>query len=311
MRTGSQILGLGLLVLAACETTDDPTALGEPIVVEQGTFKHGALPGVALAAGGTPSAPVLTSFAPGFGILRPGTRGATITGRSTGDAYSVGLRFADQGSGYWVQPVGSEDRLIPGELNWSMAFDAATDIEPGKHALELVSFDKDGKPGTKQALDLCIASELPDNLNVCDPKNKPPLAIASLRWNADSDLDLTIVAPDGTTFGRSKRSLLNGTTVVAKLDGDGVSGCLADGRRMENFSFIENPPAGTWHVYANLFDACAKPAVQFELKLYQRQENGDGTYALIETSTVDGQFVRAQANGGAGTPLFLTDIQFQ
>jgi len=302
----------GLCALAACGGTEDPSGLSEPIVVQQGDFKSGVLPGE-LAVAGTPSAlPTITSFAAGFGVLRPGTHGAQISGRSTNDAYSVGMRFKDQGTGYWIRPVGGEDPLIPNELSWSLAFDAASEIEPGKHDLEVVSFDAQGKPGSKQTLSLCIASELPDNLNVCDAKNVPPLAIASLRWNTDADLDLSLVAPDGTTYGRSKRSLISNGTVIAKLDNDGVSGCLADGRRIENFAFIEAPPLGTWSVYANLFDACGKTSVEFELAIYQRVANPDGTFALTELSDqrVRGQLLRQQSNGGAGHATFVTEIKF-
>ena len=294
---------LALLVLAACESTEDPLALDEPIVVHEADFKRGALP-----SGG--AGPTITSLALGFGVLRPGTLNAQLSGRATANAYSVGVRFRDQGSGYWVRPVGAEDPLIPGELQWQLAFDAASAIEPGQHQLELVTFGADGIPGVPMALPVCVASELPDNLNVCNPTSAPPFAIASLGWNSDSDLDLTVVAPDGTTFGRSKRSLLAGTKVLARLDGDGVSGCLADGRRLENFAWNEPPAAGTWHVYANLFDACGKPSTTFDLTIYRRQQNADGTFALWPVWNLDGQFVRAQANGGAGAPLFLTDITF-
>lgn len=300
-----------LLALAACATTDEPSGLEEPIVVHQASFKHGALPGTPAAPGVAGQSPTLTSFAPAFGVLRPGTRGAVISGRASKEAYSVGIRFVDQGSGYWVQTVGSEDPLIPGELSWTLSFDAASAIGSGQHELELVSFDAEGKPGGKQTLKVCVASELPDNLNVCDPKNQPPLAIASLTWDADSDLDLSVVAPDGTTYGRSKRSLLQNGQVVARLDNDGVSGCLADGRRSENFAWLSAPPSGTWHVYANLFDACTKPSVEFDLTLYQRQTNADGTFALLALQTVHGQFIRQQANAGAGNATFVTDIQFQ
>jgi hypothetical protein len=302
---------LALLALSACDSVDDPSAVGEPIVVQQASFKHGALPGLDPVPNTPAVAPSITSFAPAFGVLRPGTRGAVVTGRASKEAYSVGVRFADQGSGYWVQTVGSEDPLIPGELSFNLSFDASSSIEAGSHALELVSFGADGKPGTKQTLKVCVASELPDNLNVCNPKNKPPLAIASLTWDADVDLDLSVVAPDGTIFGRSNRSRVVNGSVTARLDNDGVSGCLLDGRRTENFSWLESPGAGVWHIYANLFDACSRPGVEFELTLYQQQLNADGTFGLLALPSVHGQFVRQQANAGAGNATFVSDIQFQ
>lgn len=296
-----------LFLLAACSGTEDPLALDEPLTVRQADFKDGTLPG---SEPGTPAAePAITSYTLGFGVLRPGTLNAQVTGRAQKSAYSVGVRFRDQGNGYWVRPVGSEDPLFPGELQWQFVLDAASAIEPGLHTLEVVAFDENGRAGTKSALPICVASELPDNLNVCDPKKAPPIAVAALRWNADSDLDLTVVAPDGSSFGRSKRSLVSGTRVLARLDGDGVSGCLADGRRLESFSWNEPSISGKWQIYANLFDACTKPSVSYELTIYFRQQDADGSFRLVPVKTVHGQFVRAQATGGAGNPLFLSEVE--
>ncbi|HEY6876990.1 MAG TPA: hypothetical protein VI299_03185 [Polyangiales bacterium] len=294
-----------LLALAACESTDDPIALDQPIVVQQGDFKHGALPANEGAD------PRITSFSLGFGTLKPGTRNAQVTGRASAAAYSVGVRFADQGTGYWIRPVSAEDPLIPGELQWQLSIDAAVDIESGLHQLEVVAFDKDGKAGSKQTLPVCIASDLPDNLNACNPKTQPPLLIASLTWQADADLDLSVVAPDGTRFDRNKRSLLVNGKVVARLDNDGVTGCLADGRRSENFIWNQPPTTtGSWSLYANLFDGCGKPAASFTLTIYARADHGDGTFGLVPIRSVGGDFLRQQANGGAGNPLFLTSIDF-
>lgn len=306
------LVGLLASPLLGCGGTEDLIGLSEPLQVQQAEFKDGALPGT-VAVEGTPlAAPTITSLSVNFGVLRPGVRGASISGRTSSDAYSVGVRFKDLGTGYWIHAVNGEDALIPNELTWALALDASIDITPGKHDLEVVAFDARGNAGTKQNVSLCIASDLPDNLNVCDPKNEPPLVMASLTWNTDADLDLTVVAPDGTTFGRSKRSLLSGGRVIARLDGDGVSGCLADGRRRETFAWFEAPPAGAWNIYVNLFDACAKPAVDFVLTFYQRQPSSDGSYVLVplEAQRVTGQLVRAQANGGLGNPLFVSDIKF-
>jgi hypothetical protein len=216
----------------------------------------------------------------------------------------------DLGSGYWVRPVGSEDPLIPGELQWQLSVDAASEVTPGVHQLEVVAFDEHGNAGTKAVLPVCVASDVPDNMNVCNPENQPPFAVASLSWNADSDLDLTVVAPDGTTYGRSKRSLSVGGKVMVRLDGDGVSGCLADGRRRENFAWSEPPPSGVWRIYANLFDACTKPSVAFTLTIYGRVANPDGTFALTPVKALHGQFLRAQARADGSTPLFLSEITF-
>jgi hypothetical protein len=296
---------LPLLLLLACDSTDDPIGVDQPISVQQADFKHGKLPSQEGAD------PKITSFALGFGTLRPGTRNAQVSGRAGAEAYSVGVRFADQGSGYWIRPVNGEDPLIPGELQWQLSIDASVDIEPGLHQLEVVAFDKGGKAGAKQALAVCVASDLPDNLNACNPKASPPLLIASLTWETDADLDLSVVAPDGTRYDRSKRSLLVNNKVLARLDNDGVTACLADGRRSENFIWNDVPPAqGSWKIYANLFDACGKTGASFTLTIYSRTDRGDGTFSLTPIRSVGGDFLRQQANGGAGNPLYLTSIEF-
>ncbi|HEX5658012.1 MAG TPA: hypothetical protein VFX59_12490 [Polyangiales bacterium] len=294
------------LALVACDSTDDPIALDQPIVVQQGDFKQGALP-----SSEANTALRITSFALGFGTLRPGTRNAQVTGRASETAYSVGVRFADQGTGYWVRPVGGVDPLIPGELQWQLSLDASVEIEAGLHQLEVVAFDKDGKPGVKQALAVCVAADIPDNGNACSPKTLPPYLIAHLSWDTDADLDLSLVAPDGTRFDRSKRSLLVNGKVLARLDNDGVVACLADGRRSENFIWNDVPPTlGRWNIFANLFDACGKPAASFTLTIYTRTDNGDGTFALTPIRSVGGDLLRQQANGGAGNPLFVTSVDF-
>lgn len=302
MRTGA-LFALAMLA-AACDSVDDPIALDEPIVAHEANFKRGALPGSAPESGAEPR---ITSLALGFGVLRPGAQNAQISGRAAGSAYSIGARLLGQGSGYWVRSVGAEDPLLPGELQWQLSFDAAVEIAPGKQLLEVVAFDSQGNAGSKSVLPVCVASDLPDNLNVCNPTTPPPAYIASLHWNGDSDLDLTAIAPDGTAYGRSKRSLRSGDKVVVRFDGDGVSGCLADGRRRESIAF-EGAPAGPWKLYANLFDSCGAASTSFELTLYRRVQNPDGTYGLVEERTPYGQFIRAQANGGAGTPLFVTEL---
>lgn len=306
----STALLLSLLVMA-CDAESGDLGLLEPIVAQQADFKHGALPGDPPAAGGSdePGAQI-TSFSVNFGALRPGTQRASVSGRTSAEAYAVGLRITDLGSGYWLKPVGSEDPANPGQFSFEYALDVSTEIEPGTHELAVVAFDKHGNPGRQSSARICVASTLPDNLNVCNPEREPPPTIASLSWNVDADVDLIVIAPDGTRYDRTNRQQRDGETTLVELDADGVSNCLVDGRRYENFIWHVPPESGTWLVYANLFDACGKAGVTFELSVYRSHDNGDGTYALHEQQKLHGQFVRAQQNGGAGSPLYLAPIEF-
>ena len=68
-------------------------------------------------------------------------------GRATGDAYAVAIRIVEQGSGYWLKPVGIEDPTLPGELTFEFSFDAASEIAAGRNTFAAVAFDKDGRAG--------------------------------------------------------------------------------------------------------------------------------------------------------------------
>jgi len=63
--------------------------------------------------------------------------------------------------------------------------------------LLLAAIDEQGNAGEETRLDTCITRPIPDNLNACDPTIAPPFAVLSLAWDADVDLDLVVVAPDG------------------------------------------------------------------------------------------------------------------
>lgn len=291
-----------LTLLWSCDSVDDPVGFDEPFIGQTAVFKHGDLPE------GT-EGPALTTFSGGFASASPGANGLRLGGNVVESAYSVGVRFADAGSGYWVQPVGALDPIVPGERTWQMVLDLSVDAPPGLHTFEIVAFDEAGKAGPKRTLSACVTSLVPDNQNVCLPKNAPPLLVASLSWNVDADVDLTVIAPDGTQFGRNKRSLSIGNKVIARLDADGVSGCVTDKRPMENFVWNETLE-GSWAIYANLFDACGKTAVTYTLTLYQRVDNGDGTFSQQAIREAHGDFVRLQANGGAGSPVYITSVNF-
>ncbi|MET0284845.1 MAG: hypothetical protein ABW352_10255 [Polyangiales bacterium] len=292
-----------LLVLLGCDSVDDPVGFEEPFIATTAVFKHGELPV------GT-EGPQVTNFSSGFSVLSPGARNLRLSGNVTEEAYSVGARFAELGSGFWIQPVGSFDPITPGERTWTMPLDVSIDIAPGTHTVEVVAFDEGGNAGPVRTLDVCVGSRIPDNNNACLPKNAPPLLVASLTWDVDADLDLTVVAPDGKRYGREQRQFSENGKVVARLDADGTAGCVTDKRPMENFVWSELPTTigGAWSIYANLFDACGKSAVTYTLTLYQRIDNGDGTFSQKAIRTAHGDFLRQQVNGGADSPVFITSV---
>lgn len=300
-----------LWLLAGCESQQYLVGLDEPIIVHQAELKHGDLPGIDAGDDYDPEADNrITSLELNFGVMKPGAPNLAVKGRATSDVYAVAIRILELGDGYWLKPVGIEDPTLPGELTFDFLLDVAVEIEPGRHTFAAVAFDKDGRAGQQYKIPVCVGSDIPDNGNACNAETPPPPAVASLSWNADADLDLTIIAPDGTVYNRSNRVVMEDGRQVAGLDADGVTACLGDGRRRENFVWNERPGEGAWLAYANLFDACGKTAVSFELAIYQRHRNDDGTFSQVLGPTIRGQFVRAQANGGVGTPLYLMPIEF-
>jgi hypothetical protein len=302
------IIGLlGLAVLSACGSEDHFVGLSEPIVAQHAELKKGELPshdeGVRV-----------TSFQLNFGVITPGAPNLSVSGRVSPDAYAVGIRIKELGTGYWLKPVGAPDNdpSLMGELTFDFLLSAASEIEPGHHTFVAAAFDESGRAGPEYEVPVCVASDLPDNENACDPSNEPPAAIVSLTWHADADVDLSIQAPDGKTYDRVNRSFTNEDGDIAfGLEFDGSTGCVVDGKRRENFVWYEEPERGsTWLVYANLFDACHHTAVAFEATVHRKRRNGDGTFRLEADEPVRGEFLRVQQNGGAGNPLYLSAIQF-
>jgi hypothetical protein len=84
---------------------------------------------------------------------------------------------------------------------------------------------------------------------------------------------------------------------------------VLDNKRREDFVIQELPEAGKWRVYANMFGACGAVAARFTAEAYQRRKTGENSYALRRVARVQGQFLRAQEDGGGGSPLYLTSFE--
>lgn len=296
------------LCLFGCAGEEDVLGRDEPIRVQGAYFKEGKLPHASASV--ADERPRITFFELGTGSLRPAAQGIPLRGGASLEAYSVGVQLRGQGSGYWVFPVGGEDPIIPGVLEWGTTFDVGAEAEPGRHKLALVAFDKAGKAGAETLVDVCVRRDIPDNGNVCDPTREPPEAIATLRWNADVDMDLSVVAPDGTRYGRQKYGAYEDGDPLWTIDADASAVCVGDGRRIENFIWHKRPSKGTWYIYANLFDACGEASVRFELTTYRKKTHDDGTFSLEEERVVVGELLRAQTKADDVTPLYLTRIAF-
>lgn len=314
----------GLLVLvsacllAGCSDASLTTALNEPIRVTGAQFRKGRLPGSPPPKdpeAEVPSPNVTSIFLAGL-LVPPGYSGKRVSGRASTDAVAVGLRLADVGSGYWVFPVGAPDPTAQGEYSWSARLDFSREVPAGEHELLLVGIDEDGNAGAQFSSRLCVTSALGDD-SVCNPNLAPPAAVVSLSWDLDADVDLRVVTPEGKVVDAKHPSTASaadaGVPVDVKAEGvgvinrDSVRACIADGVERENLTFVTQPPAGGYAVYANLYEACGLPAVRFTLSIQEASTDTDGGRpALTETFQRSGTLLAADANGGAALGMYVT-----
>lgn len=310
------------LALLGCSGEPVTAGLEEPLRVAGAQFFDGDLPGLPpltaddLNAGAMPQAPNVSGLTLNNGIIAPGEAGRTISGSATKESLAVGVRFADLGTGYWLVPTGSPDDADGLEWRFRAAFGRR--LPPGKHQLLLASVDSQGRSGTQVAVNLCLLPEVPDNGSACIPDTAPPALVVSLAWDARVDLDLRVVTPTGKVVDPKHPTTTdpdeNGKVAASAgnsgtLDHDAFASCSAsDGRGGENLVFQTTPPAGTYLVYASLFDACGAAGVTFDVSLHAPSVGDDGALHQVETYRQSAQLSAAQADGGAELGTFITSF---
>lgn len=307
-------------VALGCGGESPSSGIEEPLRVSNAAWKNGELPGVD-AKHDDARKPLVTAIQSGGAGVKPGQVGKKVTGRTSGEAYAVALRLADLGTGYWVKPVGAEDAITPGELTWEAFIDIGRDVEPGKHDLEVVAIDSKGHAGTRALYHLCVTPAYDNTLNACDPTVKPPAAVISLQWDVEADVDLVVRTPSGKVVDARHPSTVESeddtppdptAAGVGLLGADSNPECEIDSAQRENLIWQTAPEPGTYLVYANLFEACGRSAVQFEVSALARArgERPD-TYRLAEVQApVFGELLGGSANGGAKKGLYVTQVQF-
>lgn len=295
----------------------------EPFRIDSAQFQEGDLPGIspdspAAQAESGSKLPSLVSFS-ALTIVPPGAVDRAISGSATPGSVSVGLRFADLGTGYWVLPTTTADVFSENELAWGGLASYARQPAPGKHDLLGVAIDRKGRAGVQSRLNVCLLPEVPDNGNVCDPSKNPPKLVISLGWNSAVDLDLRVVTPDGKIVDAK-----HPTTALADADGkvdpsvegtgrivsDSNASCQIDGQQRENLVYQALPAAGKYLVYANLFEACDQPSVEFTLTVHSSIPSDDH-FTQIETLRKSGGLQAVHANAGADLGTFLTQFTIE
>ncbi|MFO0630002.1 MAG: hypothetical protein U0325_30865 [Polyangiales bacterium] len=313
-----------LAALPAC--SGDVTRLGvdEPVFVRGATLRGGDLPGLPEGDGGAPDGgglPVITSLETSNNVVQPGQAGKLYLGRISPSALSVGVRLDDLGRGWWMVPVGAADPSFNNELTFQFTADFGADLAPGIHRLNLVALDENGRGGPQRTQRVCVLPAVPDNLNACDPSLAPPDTVISLSWDTDVDLDLLVVTPEGKVVrwrnpttaqgdggAPTAPQLADPTTGV--LDRNSNGQCVLDRIRRESLVWQGEPRAGTYRVYANLFDACGRASVRYRVEVLRRASlPPDGrTHAQRETARREGVLTSLAANGGRALGTFVLDV---
>ncbi|HWB76477.1 MAG TPA: hypothetical protein VG755_16030 [Nannocystaceae bacterium] len=301
---------VSLFALACRNELPFDTGLFEPVRLEEGFFLDGELP---VAASG----PAVTSVETSSGFALVGADGRARRGRADDDAWALGVRFADVGTGWWVHTVGDEAAQFPGERDFSLSYDVGI-VPQGTYTMRLAAIDGDGARGEPYDFDICVLDDaMPANFNPCDPSNPdlpPPAAAIVLSWNRPVDLDLVARGPDGERVSWKAPTTDPAATEddldVGRLDRDSNAGCIADGRNSEAIVWEAAPTSGEWSAYVDLFDACGEADVTYTVVFYHAVPHGDGTMRLAEIDRRTGNLVaQLDAYGGAKPPLFVMSAE--
>jgi hypothetical protein len=327
------VLGALGLVVGACGGEPITKQFQEPIRAQGADFIEGALPGSRpltgeeQGAGVQPTPPYVVEVNLSSPSIVVGSATLQIPGSTTADASAVGFRFADIGSGYWVRPVTTQNQN--GGFNFSIDANISTNAPVGLHTLLFAGIAPDGRSGTQKDIVLCLEPPIPDKLssldaaipgNACDPKREPPNLVVSLGWDAAVDLDLKVVTPTGKLVDPKHPNTadpVDGKVDLSQpgigiMDRDSNGDCRIDDKNRENLVFETPPPPGRYAIYADLYEACGKSSVRFDVSIVSGVPGAEeGTFQQITTFEQGGVLNAAQADGGSKLGLFVTEFVVQ
>jgi hypothetical protein len=301
-----------LLLATSCSGQQASPNIGvsEPLRIESAQFVPGALPGSTqvFADGGTldPQVPDINAANT---VITPGELGLVFSGHATTASQAVGVRFVDLGTGYWVVPVGAPDSTDDGLLTWQIAADFARTLPSGNYNLAFAAIAADGSSGTQQTLTLCIDTPVPDNFHACVHKRAPPAAVLSLSWDTAVNLNVIVETPSGAIIGGSTSETGVPSSTGAVIDHDSNQNCVIDNIDRENVIWQTAPATGTYAVWVDLFSACGKSDVSFNLSLWLPEADGDAGIQLVpQAPLATGVLTAEQATGGSTRGLYVGDF---
>jgi uncharacterized protein YfaP (DUF2135 family) len=110
----------------------------------------------------------------------------------------------------------------------------------------------------------------------------------TLSWDADSDVDLHVVAPGGEEIYYASRQSASG----GQLDLDSNAGCAIDGVRNENITWpVGRAPRGQYTVRVDYWSSCGVTRSNYTVRV-----NNGGSVQVVE-----GFFTGSGDQGGAGS----------
>jgi hypothetical protein len=319
----------GALALASTHWACDPgqgpaTGLTEPMLTN-GQFIPGDLPGspppaddaAAPEAGGDAAIPLtVNSVTYNSAEIQPGADQQALGGFVSSDSVAVGMRLQGLGTGYWVVPAGAPDPSDLAEVAFSETAGFEPTIPPGLHDLLVVAIGASGQGGNQYALPLCFENPIPDNSHACNPAKPLYSAVFTLQWDANFELDLHVVTPNGddispeTPYGMivADAGLRGPDPSLPHIDSAGLRNCVVGARRQEDVIFPDALPTGTYTIYADPYAACGQAATVFTFTLYRPSGTcPDCQYKVVGTP-VSGEVLASQVTGGVLSPLKIDEI---
>ncbi len=224
-----------------------------------------------------PTGPTITSPQTTLSDIQSGQINIKLSGQLSDNAAAVAFHLEGD-VGYWTQAAGAGD-ITPLGFSASLSFNpSAAPPDGGAFIVDLNAIDSNGNFGPTTSFPFDTVPGFPSGANL----------VVSLSWDTESDLDLHVIAPDGTEIWSQKRSEYQPPTypkvsappaTIEKyygyLDFDSNIQCLIDGRREENVIWQlqlpdggPNPPLGHYIARVDTWSLCGTPSADYTVTAY-------------------------------------------
>ncbi|HEU4405526.1 MAG TPA: hypothetical protein VFS43_09570 [Polyangiaceae bacterium] len=194
--------------------------------------------------------------------FRAGFQGKSFSGQLAPGATAVAIALEGD-RGYWLLPAGPAEPEAPDSPSFAVSLSFSADVAPGPNALVTWAVDAAGRFGPPSRSALTIA-------NAPAPEGA---LVVSLYWDADSDLDLHVVTPEGVEIYKGNVNSWqrpagsppdpDAWRAGGVLDADSNAQCRIDGRRAEHVVWRAEPPRGRYVVRVDAFSLCAEPLARW------------------------------------------------